>query len=169
MNTNFFTTFSELLEGQDLSLVIKRKADQLTVIVFPKPRVDDPIKKDFPALNLIGTAEELDQHFFGQITRPLQETSQWAIDTQEWEDKMATMKAASQRAADEKKEAEKLQQKIKDFIKETNTLLEEKNYKAADAKIKKALELDQTNKEAGDLQKKIIQLSSTSGLFNQPS
>lgn len=165
METNFFSQIENLLNGQDLSIIIKKKGDQLTVGVFPKPRVDDPIKNEFPSLQLVGTTSEMDQNFINHVKQPLQHSSEWATNTQSFEEKMARIKQESQQAAEEKKEKQQRLYRIKEILKEANSLIADKNFAGAASTVKRALNLDPDNKESLELQTKINNLSGTPGLF----
>lgn len=72
----FFTQIHQaMVEGVDLSLVIRKRADRLTVSVLPKSvSTKDSIRNDIVPLVIGGTPAELDAGFFASAFRPLQRT-----------------------------------------------------------------------------------------------
>lgn len=113
MKTNFFSSLDPMIEGVDLSITIKKKEDQLTVVIFSIPRIDDHAKEQIRPLSMTDTAAELDKQFFPQIQTPMQQVSAWSTEMKAFEESIAKAEAESQRA----KEEDKALQKKKDAAK----------------------------------------------------
>jgi PRTRC genetic system protein E len=77
METNFFTQIAQLEITGDLQITIKQGADNNWVVslLLQNEQCGDNAKQLIPPLNLRGSAEELDNGFFGQVTTPLQAAS----------------------------------------------------------------------------------------------
>lgn len=77
MNTNFFNQITQLdFTGKIQLTIAKGVASNLIVsLMVQNEQCGDNAKTLIPPLNLRGTAEELDQGFFEQITMPLQTAS----------------------------------------------------------------------------------------------
>lgn len=67
MDTNFFQITEKLLNDKEsLELKIQKVGDQLAVLVMPKIKA----KKAIVTIN--GTAQELDEHFFNELQKPIE-------------------------------------------------------------------------------------------------
>lgn len=67
MDTNFFQITEKILNDKEsLELKIQKVGDQLAVLVMPKIKA----KKAIVTIN--GTAQELDEHFFNELEKPIE-------------------------------------------------------------------------------------------------
>ena len=64
---NFFKSINEMLNGAELQLNIKKKGDQLTVMIMPKAEIKDKAIDNIKPLVITGTPEELDSDFLSAI------------------------------------------------------------------------------------------------------
>ena len=77
MNANFFNQITQLNFTGNLQLTIAKGVENnlIVSIILLNEQCGDNAKQLIPPLNLRGTAEELDEGFFQQITTPLQTAS----------------------------------------------------------------------------------------------
>lgn len=82
MNTNFFNQIAQMQIIGDLHITIAKGAeDRLIVLVMlQNESCGDGAKHSIPPLNLRGTAEELDEGFFSNITAPIESASGLMVD-----------------------------------------------------------------------------------------
>lgn len=64
---NFFKQLSELIDGIDVNLTIRKSNEELTILLQPKA-AKEGTKTSLKPLNIKGTPEELDEHFFSTIS-----------------------------------------------------------------------------------------------------
>ena len=64
---NFFKSLDEMLNGAELQLNIKKKGDQLTVMIMPKAEIKDKAIDNIKPLVITGTPVELDLDFLSAI------------------------------------------------------------------------------------------------------
>lgn len=133
MNTNFFNQIAQLEITGDLQLTISRGAENKLVvsILLQNEQCGDNAKQLIPPLNLRGTAEELDEGFFENITVPLKTASGLMVNMEAY---MKQLENAQKQSAMEKEKTDQ-EKKAKDE--------KEKKYKEAMAK---ADELDNDGK-----------------------
>ena len=82
MNTNFFNQIAQLNITGVLQLNITKGTENNLVVsvILQNEGCGDSAKNLIPPLNLRGTAEELDEGFFHQITIPIQTASGLMVD-----------------------------------------------------------------------------------------
>lgn len=167
-STTFFSQIEAHLESCDIKISIKKRGEEVSVSYFPTPKVNDPIKNKIPDIILTGKVDEINQHFFQEISRPMELISKWTLDTNEWEDKFNEMQQASKQAEEEKKAITQKQNRIKTLLDESKKLLESKepekakeNSQKAIKKLNQVLQEDPENAEA----KKLLATSNSPSLF----
>lgn len=161
----FFTEISKLINGIDLTISIKKQDDQLTVAILPKPRINDSAKDSIKPIILKGTADKLDEHFFTEIKKPLENTSTWSVDMKKFEEHMAQVEAQTQRQKQKEMEITKKKNEISNILKNFDSLLEEKNFKQAEESIRKCLKIDPDSTTAKEKQKELRKLTGEITLF----
>lgn len=137
MQTNFFRQLANLQLTGDLHIVLTKTAETqyLASVLLKNEQCGDEAKKSIPPLNLRGTAEELDNGFFENITTPLQTASGLMVDMESFMKQLEEAKRKSamekEKADKEKKEKEAKDKKYKDALEKAETLEKESKYKEA--------------------------------------
>ena len=133
MNTNFFKQLAQLNFEGNLQLTVAKGAENnlIVSVLLNNEQCGDQAKNLIPPLNLRGSAEDLDNGFFGQITAPIQAVSGLMVDMEKFQKQLDEAKKHS---AIEKAKTEK-QKKVQSV----------KDKKFADA-MKKADELEKQGK-----------------------
>lgn len=134
----FFTQVYQMMtEGVDLTIVIRKSAEGLTVSLLPKSNgtLKDEAQNHIIPLTVSGTPQELDTGFLGAVARPVQKTCGLISNMQEFE-KQADKAAASSKASKEQKNKETKEEKEKrekyeKHMKKAEELMTAKNYKEA--------------------------------------
>jgi len=104
IQSNFFQTIKEAMQtDSDLTLTIRKKEDQLTVLVHYK----STSKTVFPPLLLKGTAEQLDQYMGVNICRPIAKATNNYKEVQRWEAIIKASEEAVKEKATKKVQAKK--------------------------------------------------------------
>lgn len=82
MQTNFFRQIAKMNLQGDLQLTLRATSENNFVlsVLLNNEQCGDEAKKRIPPLNLRGTAEELDNGFFENISEPLQTASGLMVD-----------------------------------------------------------------------------------------
>lgn len=108
MNTNFFTALAAMQVQGSYKMAIHVDAqNELTVsLLFNTAANGDKASKTVPPMCFKGTAIELDEHFFNEITKPVQETSALFINMEAYVKSLEEAKKQSKQEQD-KKDAEK--------------------------------------------------------------
>ncbi|MCC2590297.1 PRTRC system protein E [Chryseobacterium sp. MFBS3-17] len=137
MQTNFFRQIAKLNLTGDLHLTFTPTTDNNFVVslLLKNEQCGDEAKKLIPPLNLRGTAEELDNGFFENITTPLQNASGLMVDMESFLKQLEEAKRKSamekEKVDNEKKEKEAKGKKYKDALQKAETLEKEQKYKEA--------------------------------------
>lgn len=123
--------------GVDLTIVIRKSAEGLTVSLLPKSNgfLKDEAQNHIIPLTVSGTPQELDAGFLGAVARPVQKTCGLISNMQEFE-KQADKAAASSKASKEQKNKETKEEKEKrekyeKHMKKAEELIAAKNHKEA--------------------------------------
>jgi|SRR5690606_17456303 PRTRC genetic system protein E len=141
MNTNFFNQIAQLNITGVLQLNITKGTENNLVVsvILQNEGCGDSAKNLIPPLNLRGTAEELDEGFFHQITIPIQTASGLMVDMESF---MKQLEEAKKQSAIEKektdkakKEKEFKEKKYKDAMTKVDELDKEGKYREAWMKI----------------------------------
>lgn len=134
----FFTQVYQMMTGGvDLTMVIRKSAEGLTVSVLPKSNgsLKDEAQNHIVPLTVSGTPQELDAGFLGTVARPVQKTCGLISNMQEFEkhaDKAAAnSKASKEQKSKETKEEKEKREKYEKHMKKAEELITAKNYKEA--------------------------------------
>jgi len=140
MNTNFFNQIAQMDIDGDLHMTISKGAENRLIVsvMLQNEQCADSAKKIIPPLNLRGTAEELDEGFFTNITAPLQTVSGLLVDMASFMKQVGEAKKNSAmskgKAEKETSEADKREKKYRDAMAKADEL--EKEGKPQDAWMK---------------------------------
>jgi PRTRC genetic system protein E len=144
---SLFKELEKLVDGQDLSLHISKKEENLIVTILPKPKVKDEAKDNLIPIVLKGTAEELDNHMKGDVLNQLKETNESSINLSEFEkskQKFDDENKAKKEIADKKKKEVEKKEKALDKCDE---YIKTKDFDKAEFLIEDLLKLDPKNKK----------------------
>lgn len=139
--TNFFNQIAQLQIIGDLHITIAKGAeDRLIVLVMLQNEAcGDSAKHSIPPLNLRGTAEELDNGFFKNITVPLQCASGLMVDMESYMKQLETTKMQSamekEKADSQKKEVDAKDKKFNDAMTRADELEKEGKFREAWIKV----------------------------------
>lgn len=170
---NFFNQISELIpEGVDLNITIRKKAEQLTVSIFPKANgLKDEAQNRLSPLVITGSADELNEGFFTAIENPVKKSTGLLTNMLEFEksakEAEANSKAEKERKEKEKKEAEERKKKLGKLTLKADELEAKKDFRGAIKTLTEALELSSdTTKIQNRISDLKVKLSQNS-LFDQ--
>ncbi len=106
MSTNFFNQIAQLGVAGDFHLTIAKGAENnlIVSVMLQNKQCGDTAKNIIPPLTLRGTAEELDNGFFENITTPIQTASGLMVDMEAF---MKQLEEAKKQSAMEKEKADK--------------------------------------------------------------
>lgn len=133
----FFITIHQMMtENVDLTVVIRKSNEQLTVSTLPKSNgLKDEAQNHIVPLTVTGTPQELDMGFLQAITRPIQKTCGLLSNMAQFEaqaDKAAAnSKAAKDAKSKETKEEREKREKYERLMKKANELMAAKNFREA--------------------------------------
>ncbi len=140
MNANFFRQITDLNITGNLQLTISKGTENNFVVsvMLQNEQCGDGARKLIPPLNLRGTAEELDNGFFEQITTPMQTASGLMVNMEAYMKQLEEAKKQSamekEKADKEKKEKEAREKKYREAMQKVEEL--EKDGKFRDAWMK---------------------------------
>jgi PRTRC genetic system protein E len=146
MQTNFFRQIAKLNLAGDLQITLRQGTENSFVlsVLLNNEQCGDDARKTIPPLNLRGTAEDLDNGFFENISTPLQTASGLMVDmesfmkqVEEAKKKSAMEKEKSDKA---KKEKEAKDKKYNEALQKADELEKEGKYKDAWSALPKASE-----------------------------
>ena len=146
MQTNFFRQIAKMNLTGDLQFTLRPTTENSFVlsILLNNEQCGDEARKMIPPLNLRGTAEELDNGFFENITMPLQTASELMVDMESFMKQLEEVKKQSamekEKSDKEKKEKEAKEKKYKEAFQKAETLEKEGKYKDAWSALPKASE-----------------------------
>lgn len=141
MDTNFFNQIAQMDIIGDLHITVAKAAeDRLVVLVMLQNEAcGDSAKHSIPPLSLRGTAEELDQGFFGNITAPMQSASGLMVDMEGYMKQLENTKKQSAMVKEkedrQKKEAEAKDKKFSDAMAKADELEKEGKFREAWMKV----------------------------------
>ncbi len=139
--TNFFSNVAALNITGDLQITIRKGAETNWVVsvMLHNEQCGDDARKLIPSLNLKGTAEELDNGFFGQVTAPVQTASGLMVNMEAYMKQLEEAKKQSamgkEKADKEKKEKETKEKKHKEAIQKVDELEKEGKFRDAWMKV----------------------------------
>lgn len=159
----FFKKISELLgEGCTLVMNVAKKGDKLVVGVLPgNPLVKDAGAKNIAPLNIVGTADELDEGFISAIEEPISRVTGLLVDMESFEKAEEEAKAKSEVLRKQQEEKKKKEEMFKGFIALAKENLDADKFKDS----KYCLEEAKKSTDGSESQKKI--LSETSALIEK--
>lgn len=169
MNTNFFNQITQLDFTGNLQLTIAKGAENNLIVslIVQNEQCGDNAKRLIPPLNLRGTAEELDEGFFQQITAPIQTVSGLMIDMEAFMEQLEEAKKQSamekEKADKQKKEQEAKDKKFKEGMTKTDELEKEGKFREAWTKVPDITEFPE---KADEIRKRKTTLSNK---FSTPS
>jgi PRTRC genetic system protein E len=177
MNANFFNQIAQIGITGDLQLTISKGIENTLIvsIILQNEQCGDNAKQLIPPLNLRGTAEELDEGFFQQITTPLQTASGLMVNMEAFMKQLEVAKKQSamekEKSDTQKKEQEAKDKKFKDGMVKADELEKEGKFREAWMKVP---EINDYPEKADEISKRKSELSnqfSSTGLFatEQPS
>ncbi|AZB25280.1 MULTISPECIES: PRTRC system protein E [Flavobacteriales] len=146
MQTNFFRHIAKMDLTGDLQITLRPTTENCFVlsILLNNERCGDEARKLIPPLNLRGTAEELDNGFFEQITTPLQTASGLMVDMEAFMKQLEEVKKKSamekEKSDKDKKEKDAKEKKYKEALQKAEELEKEGKYKDAWTALPKASE-----------------------------
>lgn len=106
MQTNFFRQIAKLNLTGDLQITLRQGTENSFVlsVLLNNEQCGDDARKTIPPLNLRGTAEDLDNGFFENISTPLQTASGLMVDMESF---MKQVEEAKKKSAMEKEKSDK--------------------------------------------------------------
>jgi len=171
MNTNFFNQIAQLDFTGNLQLTLTKGTENTLIvsILLQNDGCGDKAKNLIPPLNLRGTAEELDEGFFGQITAPLQTASGLMVNMEAF---MKQLEEAKKQSAMEKektdkakKEQETKDKKFKDGMAKADELEKEGKFREAWMKVPETADFPEKADEIRKRKKQLSDQFSSTGLF----
>ncbi|CDS91605.1 conserved hypothetical protein [Sphingobacterium sp. PM2-P1-29] len=166
MRTNFFNQITQLDFTGNLQITIAKGAENnlIVSILLNNEQCGDKAKQLIPPLNLRGTANELDEGFFQQVTAPIQTASGLMVDMETFMKQLEEAKKQSamekEKADKQKKEKETKDKKFKDGMAKVDEL--EKEGKFRDAWIK-VPDITEFPEKADEIRKRKTSLSDKFG------
>ena len=146
MQTNFFRQIAKMGVTGDLQITLRPTTENSFVIsvLLKNEQCGDTAKNIIPPLNLRGTAEDLDNGFFENISVPMQTASGLMVDMESFMKQLEETKRNStmekEKQDKEKKEKETKEKKYKEAFQKAETLEKEGKYKDAWSALPKASE-----------------------------
>ncbi|MDQ6532123.1 PRTRC system protein E [Flavobacterium sp. LHD-85] len=141
MNTNFFNQIEKMHITGDLHLTIAKGAENnfIVSVILKNEACTDNAKNSIPPLNLRGTAEELDNGFFENVTVPVQSASGLMVNMEAFMKQMEEAKKQSasekEKADKQKKDAQAKDKKYKDAMAKADELEKEGKFREAWMKV----------------------------------
>lgn len=139
--TNFFSSVAALNITGDLQVTIRKGAESnwIVSVMLNNEQCGDDARKLIPPLNLRGSAEELDNGFFGRIITPIQTASGLMVDMEGFMKQLEEVKKQStmekEKADRERKEKEAREKKYKEAMQKVDELEKEGKYRDAWMKV----------------------------------
>ncbi len=146
MQTNFFRQIAKMNLTGDLQITFTQTTENNYVVslLLKNEQCGDEARKTIPPLNLRGTAEDLDNGFFENISTPLQTASGLMVDMESFMKQLEEAKKKSamekEKTDKEKKEKESKDKKYNEAIQKAEELEKEGKYKDAWSALPKGSE-----------------------------
>ncbi|UKB78566.1 PRTRC system protein E [Chryseobacterium sp. MEBOG07] len=137
MNINFFSQLAQMNLTGDLQITIRQGTEDnwIVAVLLQNNTCGDDAKNIIPPLTLRGTAEELDNGFFENITAPIQSASGLMVGMESFMKQLEEAKKHSamekEKADREKKEKEAKDKKYNDALQKAEQLEKEGKFKDA--------------------------------------
>lgn len=171
MSANFFNQIMQLQLTGSLHLTIAKGADNnlIVSVMLQNQTCTDNAKNSIPPLTLRGTAQELDNGFFENITVPMQTASGLMVDMQGFMEQVEEAKkqsASAKEQADKKsKETEAKDKKYKEAMAKADELEKEAKFREAWMKVPEIAEFPQKAEEIRRRKKELSDKFSAPSLF----
>lgn len=134
--TNFFNQIAQMKITGDLHITIRRAENNFIVsVLLNNEQCGDSAKNLIVPYNLTGTADELDNGFFGKITSPLEQASGLMVNMEAF---MKQLEEAERQSAMEKAKADKEKKEKEAKVKKYNEALEKTEALEKEGKFKEA-------------------------------
>ena len=146
MQTNFFRQLAKMNLTGDLQITFTQTTENNYVVsvLLKNEQCGDEARKTIPPLNLRGTAEDLDNGFFENISTPLQTASGLMVDMESFMKQLEEAKKKSamekEKSDKEKKDKEAKDKKYNEAIQKAEELEKEGKYKEAWSALPKGSE-----------------------------
>lgn len=146
MNSNFFSQLAQMNVTGDLQITIRKGTENnwIVSVLLQNSTCGDAAKNIIPPLTLRGSAEELDNGFFENITAPLQSASGLMVSMESFmkqlEEAQKNSAMEKEKADREKKEKEAKDKKYTDALQKAEELEKEGKFKEAWTALPKASE-----------------------------
>ncbi|MBT2621942.1 PRTRC system protein E [Chryseobacterium sp. ISL-6] len=134
-STNFFNQIAQMNIKGDLQITIKKGAESnwIVSVLLQNETCGDNAKHLIVPLNLRGTAEDLDNGFFENITTPLRTASGLMVNMESFMKQLEESKKQSamekEKTDKEKKEKDRKDQKFQEAMSKSADLEKERKYK----------------------------------------
>lgn len=171
MNANFFNQITQLDFTGNLQITIAKGTENNLVVslMIQNEQCRDNAKQLIPPLNLRGTAEELDEGFFQQITTPIQTASGLMVDMEAFMKQLEEAKKQSaiekEKADKQKKEQEVKDKKFKDGMTKADELEKEGKFREAWMKVPDVTEFPEKADEIRKRKRSLSDKFETPSLF----
>lgn len=169
--TNFFNQIAQMGITGDLQLTISKGIENTLIvsIMLQNEQCGDNAKQMIPPLNLRGTAEELDEGFFQQITTPLQTASGLMVNMEAFMKQLEVAKKQSamekEKSEIQKKEQETKDKKFKDGMAKADELEKEGKFREAWMKVAEITDYPEKADEIRKRKSELLNQFSSTGLF----
>ena len=146
MQTNFFRHIAKMNLTGDLQITLRPTSENVYVVsvLLQNEQCGDEARKTIPPLNLRGTAEDLDNGFFENVSTPLQTASGLMVDMESFMKQLEEAKKKSamekEKIDKEKKEKESKDKKYNEALQKAEELEKEGKYKEAWSALPKGSE-----------------------------
>lgn len=101
---NFFKQLSQMMDGVDINLAIRKANGELTILLQPKA-TDKEVKTIIKPLNIQGSPEELDEHFFNTISTTVKKATGIIASIEVFEKDIEQTKKIVEEKANKKRES----------------------------------------------------------------
>lgn len=137
MNTHFFNQIAQLNIEGSLQINIQKTGDNnyIVSVLLQNDYCGDKAKNCIPPLVLKGTADDLDNGFFENITQPIERTSGLMVDMEAY---LKAQEEAKRQSAMEKEKAEKEKKQQEDQEKKYKQAMEKADKLEAEGEYRKA-------------------------------
>lgn len=131
----FKELFETMTSGVDVTIVVVKKDEKLTVSLFPKKKdLKDDAQRNLQPIVLSGTPDELDSGFFVSVKKPLQSSSNLIINMKEFETSLEKTKANSKETLEKAKNTgneKSTKEKVEKLISRADEFENKGNFKGA--------------------------------------
>ncbi len=171
MNANFFKQMINLNITGDLQITISKGAESnlIVSIMLQNEQCGDDARNLIPPFNLKGTAEELDEGFFGRITNPVQAASGLMDNMEAFMKQLEEAKKQSamekEKAEKENKEKEAKEKRYKEAMARADELDKEGKYREAWMKVPEPTDYPEKADEIRKRRRELSDKFSTPSLF----